>query len=184
MPKNALRPIALSHASLEKLFAAFHIHPEGHGMVLFALRGALPVKAAGGWASSLQVIPAPLDYVHMRCTLGIWDRRGKRVFAAPGSTVPHKDNVVKAAARKGRLKERASTNWSRASITGSDQRRTPPGQTERDIKALRQTEYRLYRRSLTGIPYRSASPLYYGNPMITFISRMERGRQGTRFSTA
>ena len=95
---------AISHASLARLFAAYRLQPEGDGIILFALRGALPVKGVSGWAKSISLRQAGLDYVHMRCTLGIWDRRGQRVFAAPGSTVPFKDNVEKAAARNGRAK--------------------------------------------------------------------------------
>lgn len=153
----------LSHASLEALFAAYHVHPGGDGLVLFALRGALPVKPVPGWSASVKVEAAPLDYVHMRCTLGIWDRRGERVFAAPGSTVPYKDNVLKAAARNGRMKGKGTNQLEPGYYTDLTKGEHLQGKRN-GHQALRQTGYRLYRRSRTGVPYREASPLYYGNP--------------------
>jgi hypothetical protein len=163
MPKPSAPPFTLSHATLEKLFAAYHIHPEGEGMVLFGLRGALPVRPPDGWTASVKVRPAPVDHVHMRCTLGIWDRRGRRIFAAPGSTVPHKDNVEKAAARKGRAKGRGTNQLEPGYYTDLTKGEHLQGKRN-GHQALRQTEYRFYRRSRTGVPYTDAAPLFYGNP--------------------
>lgn len=163
MAKKPARTMTLSHATLEKLFAAYQIHPEGNDIVLFALRGAVPVKQASGWSASAQVRTAPVDYVHMRCTLGLWDRRGRRVFAAPGSTVPYKDNVEKAAAKKGRARGKGTNQLEPGYYTDLTKGEHLQGKRN-GHQALRQTEYRLYRRSLTGAPYRDSAPLYYGNP--------------------
>jgi hypothetical protein len=157
------RAVTLSHAALENLFAAARVRPEGDGLVLFALRGASPVKAQAGWAASVQVRAAPVDYMHMRCTLGIWDRRARRVFAAPGSTVPFKDHVEKSAARKGRMKGKGTNQLEPGYYTDLTKGEHLQGKRN-GHQALRQTESRLYRRSLTGVPYRESSPLYYGNP--------------------
>ncbi len=162
-PSPPPHAITLSHAALEKLFAAFHVHPEGKGLVLFALRGALPVKQAMGWTRSLTVRTVALDYLHMRCTLGIWDREGERVFAAAGSTVPYRDNVEKAAARKGRAKGKGTNQLEPGFYADLTKGEHLQGKRN-GHQALRQTESRLYRRSLSGVPYRETSPLYYGNP--------------------
>ena len=163
MPKTLPSALTLSHATLEKLFAAWHVRPEGDGMVLFALRGALPVKPAAGWSASVTVRPARVDYDHMRCTLGLWDRRGRRVFAAPGSTVPHKRNVDKAAARKGRAKGKGTNQLEPGYYADLTKGEHLQGKRN-GHQALRQTAFSLYRRSLAGVPYRDSSPLFYGNP--------------------
>ena len=163
MPKSASPAFTLSHASLEKLFAGFHIRPEGDGMLLFGLRGCLPVQSPEGWIASAKVRPAPVDHIHMRCTLGIWDRKGKRVFVAPGSTVPHKDNVEKAAARKGRAKGRGTNQLEPGYYADLTKGEHLQGKRN-GHQALRQTEYRFYRRSRTGVPYPDSAPLFYGNP--------------------
>ncbi len=163
-------PFVLSHASLEKLFAAVQVKPrsegDGDGLVLFGLRGCLPLQASTGWSASLKVRPVDVDYVHMRCALGIWDRRGRRIFAAPGSTVPHKDNVEKAAARKGPAKGRGTNQLEPGFYTDLTKGEHLQGKRN-GHQALRQTEYRFYRRSRTGVPYRESgdsAPLFYGNP--------------------
>lgn len=164
MPKNhPVSSAVLSHESLTRLFAAFHVHPEGDGYVLFGLRGCLPAEVPEGWSAAIKVKAVEVDHIHMRCTLGIWDRRARRVFAAPGSTVPHKDNVDKAAARKGRAKGRGTNQLEPGYFTDLTKGEHLQGKRN-GHQALRQTAYRFYRRSRTGIPYRESSPLFYGNP--------------------
>jgi hypothetical protein len=175
MPKAYSPTLILTHESLERMFAAFHAPLGDENLVLFGLRGSLPVKnlkamnasdamnADKGWSRSVQLRLASVDHIHMRCTLGIWDRRGKRVFAAPGSTVPHKDNVMKAAARNGRTKGRGTNQLEPGFYTDLTKGEHLQGKRN-GHQALRQTRYRFYRRSLTGIPYLETSPLFYGNP--------------------
>lgn len=175
MPKALSPTLVLNHESLERMFAAFHAPLGDENLVLFGLRGCLPVKPVGashakdrgngnpGWSASVKLRSAEVDHIHMRCTLGIWDRRGKRLFAAPGSTVPHKDNVLKAAARKGRMKGRGTNQLEPGYYTDLTKGEHLQGKRN-GHQALRQTAYRFYRRSLTGVPYRGNSPLFYGNP--------------------
>jgi hypothetical protein len=181
-PKTA--PVfTLSHENLERLFSAFRIRPEAEGLILFGLRGCVPVRSQSGWTTTLQVRVAPLDYVHMRCTLGIWDRRGKRLFAAPGSTVPHKDNVEKAAARKGRAKGRGTNQLEPGFYTDLTKGEHLQGKRN-GHEALRQTEYRFYRRSRTGVPYAASAPLYYGNPYDNLHCGWNPDGKGPGFSSA
>jgi len=161
--RSGSAPYALDSAALERLFRAYAIPLPDDGMVLFALRGALPQERPSGWARSIRVRPAPVDHAHMRCTLGIWDRRGKRLFAAPGSTVPHRDNVRKAAARKGKLKGRGTNQLEPGYYLDLTKGEHLQGKAN-GHEALRQTASRFYRRSPRGLPYSPSSPLYYGNP--------------------
>ena len=178
MPKASSPILLLTHESLERIFAAFHLPLGDENLVLFGLRGCLPVKplrasndsnasdARNGnpvWSASVKLRSAEVDHIHMRCTLGIWDRRGKRLFAAPGSTVPHKDNVMKAAARNGRAKGRGTNQLEPGFYTDLTKGEHLQGKRN-GHQALRQTGFRFYRRSLTGVPYRGNSPLFYGNP--------------------
>jgi hypothetical protein len=156
-------PITLDSAALERLFQAYAIPLPPDGFVLFALRGAVPEKTPAKWSRSIRLRPSPVDHVHMRCTLGIWDRAGRRLFAAPGSTVPHRDNVRKAADRKGRMKGRGTNQLEPGYYTDLAKGEHLQGKTN-GHEALRQTASRFYRRAPAGLPYTSGSPLYYGNP--------------------
>jgi hypothetical protein len=157
------RPFVLDSAALEKLFRAYGLPLPGNDLVLFAFRGAHPVSRPSGWVRSIPLIPARVDHVHMRCALGIWDRAGGRLFAAPGSTVPHRDNVRKAAARKGKAKGRGTNQLEPGYY--ADLAKGEHLQGKRNgHQALRQTASRLYRRSPRGLPFSGSSPLYFGNP--------------------
>jgi hypothetical protein len=172
----------LDSAALERLFRAYGL-PLPPGLVLFALRGALPEKRPAGWVRSLRVRPAQVDHTHMRCTLGIWDRARKRLFAAPGSTVPHGDNVRKAAARKGKLKGRGTNQLEPGYYTDLSKGEHLQGKLN-GHQALRQTAARLYRRSPRGLPYTSASPLYYGNPYDNLHCGWNLDGRGPGYSSA
>jgi hypothetical protein len=161
--KKPPRDFTLSHRALEKIFAAWQIPLAGDGLVLFAFRGCLPTATHDGWRKSLRLRPAVVDHLHMRCTLGIWDRAGKRIFAAPGSTVPHKHHVLKAAARQGMAKGKGVNQMEPGFYTDFSKGEHLQGKVN-GHQALRQTASRFYRRSRSGLPYTAGSPLYYGNP--------------------
>jgi hypothetical protein len=163
MPRPAPGTLKVTPASLQSLFSAYGLPLPADGLVLFAFRGCLPVGKSGDWSKSINLRIAPVDHVHMRCTLGIWDREAGRVFAVPGSTVPHKDNVLKASARKGKLKGRGTNQLEPGYYTDLTKGEHLQGKRN-GHQALRQTAFRFYRRSRTGVPYTQAAPLYYGNP--------------------
>lgn len=182
-PNRRSGGFTVSHPSLEKLFAAYGVHPSGDGLVLFAFRGALPAGTAQGWSRSARLRLVPVDYAHMRCTLGIWDRRGRRIFAAPGSTVPHRDNAAKAAARPGRNKGKGTNQLEPGFYTDLSKGEHLQGKRN-GHQALRQTAYRFYRRSLKGAPYRESDPLFYGNPYDNLHCGWNRDGRAEGFSSA
>ncbi len=168
----------LDSAALERIFANWNIPVPKAGIVLFALRGCTPhpppqsspngkETKGGGWVKSVLLESVTPNYVHMRCTIGAWDRETGRIFAAPGSTVPHRDNVRKAAARQGTMKGRGTNQLEPgfyADLTkGEHLQGKPQGHA-----ALRQTANRLYRRApefRKAAPlYTTRDPLFYGNP--------------------
>lgn len=197
MPQAKSPILTLTHESLERMFAGFRVPLSGQNLVLFGLRGCLPVKpvkakasnasgaleAEGDWSRSIRLHTVAVDHIHMRCTIGIWDRLGKRLFAAPGSTVPHKDNVEKAAARNGRTKGRGTNQLEPGFYTDLTKGEHLQGKRN-GHQALRQTGYRFYRRSLTGVPYRENSPLFYGNPYDNLHCGWNLDGQAPGFSSA
>lgn len=161
----------LDSTALERLFAAWSVPLPADDLVLFALRGATPASSACGWAAQATLTLTPVDYNHMRCTIGVWDRARGRVFVAVGSTVPHRTNVLKAAARKGIMKGRGTNQLEPGYYTDLTKGEHLQGKSQGHA-ALRQTGYRFYRRAhLAGnqagnkLPlYTNRDPLYFGNP--------------------
>lgn len=149
----------LTHDSMIRIFRAWSIPAPLSGLVLFGFRGGLPKDACAGWVRNIALEPAKVDYAHMRCTLGIWNPASKRIFAAPASTVPHEDNVAKAAILGGKGTNQIEPGYYQDLTKGEHLQGKPRGH-----QALRQTAGRFYRRSPNGLPYSEKSPLYFGNP--------------------
>ncbi len=175
----------LDDAALARVFALWSVPLPAEDVVLFALRGAVPAEPAAGepvpetgWTERATLILTPPDHVHMRCTIGLWNRATRRLFVARGSTVPHRDHVLKAAARKGVMKGRGTNQLEPGYYTdltkGEHLQGKPQGHA-----ALRQTGFRFYRRAhLGGLPvasgapaappgaplYTDQDPLHFGNP--------------------
>ncbi len=158
-PSGALPQLEISHTALERLFTAWNIPLPKEDWVLLGLRGALPLTVSRGLKSKAVLALRPPDYLHMRCTLGIWHRSGRQVFMAPGSTVPHLSQVEKAIALKGRGANQLEPGYYRDLRKGEHLQGKPRGHA-----ALRQTENRFYRRSLHKPPYREEDRLFFGNP--------------------
>lgn len=178
----------LDDTALTRLFAHWHVAVPATDLVLFALRGAVPVTPATGdthgangadgseWTRRATLALVTPDHIHMRCTLGIWNRATQRLFVARGSTVPHRDQVLKAAARTGVMKGRGTNQLEPGFYTdltkGEHLQGKPQGHA-----ALRQTGFRFYRRAhladrahenrhtVNGGPlYTAGDPLFFGNP--------------------
>jgi hypothetical protein len=155
--------LKLDSAALRRIFETHSLPLPPSGQVLFALRGALPARTSTGWSKSVELALVEPDFIHMRCTLGIWNLDTGKIFAAPGSTVPHRDNVLKAAARTGVMQGRGTNQLEPGFYTdltkGEHLQGKPAGHA-----ALRQTGFRFYRRARHAPPYTKRDPLYFGNP--------------------
>lgn len=155
--------LTLDPHRMASLFTAYGLPLPEAELVLFGLRGASPSDRNARWASACELALTPVDYIHMRCTLGIWDRPRKLLLLAPASTVPHADKVKWAAERSGRLRGRGTNQQEPGlyhDLTKGEHLQGKP----RGHAALRQTGFRLYRRSAHAAPYRASDPLYFGNP--------------------
>jgi hypothetical protein len=153
----------LNGKALQRLFEIWNLTLPGEQLVLFALRGCRLVEKPDGWVASVKLKPAELDYEHLRCTIGIWNRGKNRIFAAPGSTVPHRDNVLKAAGRKGNMRGRGANQMEPGYYTDLQKGEHLQGKLTGHA-ALRQTGCRFYRRSRHAPPYTQRDQLYFGNP--------------------
>jgi len=149
----------LNHTVLEKTFAAFGIHVPIGKLILFSVRGATPQGHHGNWRNSWEIVPAKLDYKHMRCTIGIWNPDGRNFFLAVGSTVPHYAEVLKAAEKEGKGANQLEPGFYSDFYKGEHLEGKLKGH-----QALRQTAHRFLRRSSHRPPYTNKDPLYFSNP--------------------
>lgn len=59
-------------------------------LVFFALRGAQPLEFGGSsFRNAHELIASPIDYRHMRCTIGQWQTGAGKLAVFVGSSVPH-----------------------------------------------------------------------------------------------
>ncbi len=213
--------LTLDDDALTRLFTLWNIPLPATGLVLFALRGAVPLESPGhgeegaesgakegaeedaqgdGWRRRATLELMRPDHIHMRCTLGIWNRATRHLFVARGSTVPHRDNVLKAAARTGAMKGRGTNQLEPGYYTdltkGEHLQGKPQGHA-----ALRQTGYRFYRRAHLGhladngtvangpdgprdALYTARDPLFFGNPYDNLHCAWNNDPDGPGFRSA
>jgi hypothetical protein len=169
--------------ALRRLFRIWNLPLPEEELVLFGLRGSVPLQKPKGWTHRVKLKLMEPDYEHLRCTLGLWNQKTDKIFAARGSTVPHRENVLKAAARKGVMKGRGTNQMEPGFYQdlrkGEHLQGKPMGHA-----ALRQSGYRFYRRSHHAPPYTRRDPLFFGNPYDNFHSswNLEGSEPGFRSS--
>jgi hypothetical protein len=72
------------------------------GLVFFGLRGCLPLEEDNeDFAAEHEIIPAEINYINPRCTLGQWLPKEGKIALFPGSTVPHIKHVKISRERNG-----------------------------------------------------------------------------------
>ncbi len=104
IPTPAIQPgdgaLLLSEAHLAALWKRSCFPIDGRGLIIFGIRGCLPVDSSGtGFDRSHKVTLENIDYRKMRCAIGQWlPGAGFAVF--PGSTVPYAP-IVEAGVSKG-----------------------------------------------------------------------------------
>jgi len=149
----------INHSLLLKTFAAFGIPVANSELVLFSIRGMRPLGNHSHMRESWNLLPAKLDYKHMHCSIGIWSPKRRKLFVAPGSSVPHWDEVIKAAALNGKGANQLESGFYSDFYKGEHLMGKTKGH-----QALRQTAYRFLRRSHHKPPYTVKDPLYFSNP--------------------
>jgi len=151
--------IKVNHKILQLLFSRFHISLPADKLVLFAFRGFSVQAPYAGWKKNWQLKTARVDYRHMRCSLGIWNTATKKIFLAPGSTVPYAYYVERAALRGGRGANQLEPGFYTDFKKGEHLEGKPDGH-----EALRQTAPRFVRRTVSGTSYSGKDRLYFSNP--------------------
>lgn len=84
----------VSSAHLVRLVEQCHYRLYGD-MILFGIRACQTSSPKGQWLTEIKIAEVPLDYQHMKCLLGIWDRKNHKLSIFQGSTVPFIQNVLK-----------------------------------------------------------------------------------------
>jgi len=91
----------LTSETLLLLWEVNHFPIPENGLVVFGLRGAVPITPTGKFSESQELALQNVDYVHPSCTIGIYNPE-KQVFAVfQGSTVPHQKYIRRAKRGKG-----------------------------------------------------------------------------------
>jgi hypothetical protein len=93
---------ALTGAVIRRLFVLNSFDVPADKVVLFGLRGCLPVNEKDySLSSARQVDTIQVDYRHPRCTIGLWRPTDDSIAVFAGSTVPYHVNVESARRRGG-----------------------------------------------------------------------------------
>jgi hypothetical protein len=166
LPANPPANLKITPQALQTLARAYGFTLPDKGLILFALRGLCPDPAATpmtGWHDQAHLLATGVDYLQLRCTLGIWNVAEQKLFIALGSTVPHADQVALAAAKTGAMKGRGTNQLEPGLYSDLTKGEHLQGKV-RGHAALRQTGFRFYRRSHHTAPYKKSDPLYFGNP--------------------
>src|SRR5688500_3307731 len=88
--------IGLNDPLLRDMFELCSFALPADELVFVALRGALPIEFGGtAFAAEHSLIPQPVDYLHMRCTVIQWHTGRRELAAFVGSSVPHMSNIVR-----------------------------------------------------------------------------------------
>ncbi len=149
----------LTHKHLLRLFDLWHLLLPNQGYVLFAFRGLTPVSPSPNWKKCWRLTPKKVDYIHMHCSIGIWNTVSQSIYIAPGSTVPHKSQVELAVAKGGKGANQLEPGFY------NDYKKGIHGEAaENGHQALRQSSNRFIRRTVRGIPYTNNDPLFFSNP--------------------
>lgn len=99
---GAGQSLVLSEAHLIALWKRSLFPIDTGNIIVFGLRGARPASFGEHRFASTQVImPMPLNYLTMNCTIGQW-RPGEGIALFPGSTVPFRETVKGGLTRNGR----------------------------------------------------------------------------------
>lgn len=93
----------LNGAVLRRLLAQNNfVLPPAERVLLFGLRGALPVNDKDWELGADKLLDtASVDYLHPRCTLGVWKIDTGELMVCPGSTVPAQKFIAASAAQGG-----------------------------------------------------------------------------------
>ncbi len=149
----------LNQMVLIHIFKKWNVNIPSQRLILFAFRGISPLNNTKTWRKTWQLQKSRLDYKHMRCAIGIWDRSTGLLFIAPGSTVPHSGQVTKAADKNGKGANQLEPGFYTDYRKGEHLEGSPRGH-----QALRQTGPRFIRRTTEGAPYEKTDRLLFSNP--------------------
>ncbi len=88
------KEFTISSAHLARLAEQCH-YRLSNDIVLFGIRAAKSLSVKGQWLTEISIAENQLDYLHLNCLLGIWDRRNHKIAVFQGSTVPLAANLIK-----------------------------------------------------------------------------------------
>lgn len=169
----------VSDDSLRRLFAvnAFPIPSDEN--VLIGLRGALPEGETGRLDRGHHVSLTDPDYVHPRCTVGVWKPATGLVALFAGTTVPHQRYVASAKRRGGRGANELIPGRYPGYTKGTHGYGSSTGH-----RALRQTQGQAYRRTADDLDFDGDDRVETGNPYDNFHAMWSMGPDHAYFASA
>lgn len=88
------KAFTISSAHLARLAEQCHYRLTSD-IVLFGIRAAKSLSEKGQWLTEIRMAENELDYLHLNCLLGIWDRKNHKLAVFQGSTVPFSAHLMK-----------------------------------------------------------------------------------------
>lgn len=151
----------LDNSALMKLCARNLFEVPADDMVLFGLRGCIPVNAglSQKFESKHELMVMPTDYRHPRCVIGQWLPEEKKLAAFAASTVPHESHVKGGLGAGGHGVNELMLGCYRDYRKGTHKAGSPTGHP-----AFRQTAGRPIRRTADNVLYDNDDRVEFDNP--------------------
>ena len=169
----------VSDVSLRRLFEANAFPVPDDELVLFGLRGALPEGETGDLGPGHHVALAEPDYVHPRCTVGVWKPGAGEVALFAGTTVPHRTYVTAARKRNGRGANELLPGRYPGYTKGVHRAGSPTAH-----RALRQTKAQGHRRTVDDVDFDADDRVEVANPYDNFHAMWSMGPDHAYFASA
>lgn len=177
---HKLLPFVLDVSQIKSLFTKLSL-PVPEKYSLLALRGYTLANHldTGKFLDKVSICKTKIDYHHMRCCFVYWHPKKNKILVVPGSTVPHRDQVIMAASKGGKGANQLEPGFF-TDLTLGDHLQ---GKL-RAHKALRQTRPRFIRRASQAPPYTSTDKLFFSNPYDNFHCAWNEKIEVSGFSSA
>jgi hypothetical protein len=176
-------PFQFSEADLARLCELNSFPVPTDGVIFFGLRGMLPrVVDDHRFAPQQSMVLAAVDYLHPRCTIGLW-RPGQGDFAVfPASTCPHLRYVKSAMEKDGAGANQLVTGFFKAK-RGYKRGRHLFG-SKRGHQAFRQVGKRPIRRSSDDFDFDEDDAVEFENPFDNLHAAWVTAVDSDRYSSA
>jgi hypothetical protein len=170
----------LTDKDLRKLCEVNNFSVPTNEMVLFGLRGLLPVNLEDHtFKTEHNVELADINYINPRCTLGQWLPKDKKFAIFPGSTIPHQSHVKDSVTKNGQGANQLMTGYYPDYRKGVHKAGTSTGHD-----AFRQVSSHPIRRTSDDLDFDNDDRVEYENPNDNIHAGWCMGVSATKYASA